>query len=319
MWLMLCQIYYFVLLLLLLYPYAVMSLASIFRQLAALLESGVSGARALEMVARGQDELLQASRYVDQGQTLGRALRAAKVPWPGWTLLWLHLGECSGDLAGVCRHLANQIPAQARRHRQYGAWVGSAAIIVFGLGLAIASLGLGFAPPPWLVTLLLLGLLGKNWLSLDLSGAAWLAGLPQGRAIAGAEQQRQVAAIAIPLDHGLPLGEALALVMPLATQPALKTALKQAQAQLNRGQSLSQSLKHTLPSSGLALIRTGETSGQLPQMLDKLGENATAELDLQLQQVTQRLNVGAIAVIALLIVLLGIDTLNQLANPLLGE
>jgi type II secretory pathway component PulF len=296
-----------------------MSLAAIFRQLAALLESGVSGAQALEMVAREQAELQQASRYVDQGQTMGRALRAAKVPWPSWIFSWLHLGECSGGLAGICHDLAERIPAQARRHRQYGALVGSAAIIIIGLGLAIAFFFLGIAPPPWFVTLLLVGLLGKNWLSLDLSGAAWLAGLPHGRAIATAERQRQVAAIAIPLGHGLALGEALALVIPLATQPALRIALKQAQTQLNRGQSLGQSLKNTLPKTAIALIQTGETSGQLPQMLDKLSENATVELDLQLRQITQRLNLGAIAVIALLIVLLGIDTLQQLANPLIGE
>lgn len=287
-----------------------MDKVSFFHQFAALLAAGLPVSRSLAMAAQSGTAAAfcqQRSQQVAAGSSLAEALRGRGTPFSPWELSLLHLGETSGALAEVSQQLASHAAASKRRARLLRSMTRS-----LGLAAAVAAGGLGW-------------LLGGHWWGLALAavaagavglgptlGLTGFAHLPGFRGIWEARSQIHLAELALPLRCGLSMDRAIELVVPRLPDPKLAGALQQAAAQVRRGRPLSQSLKGKVPSTTLQMIRTGEETGTLDTLLEKLGEYYEGELERQIHQLEGRLRPLGLLAMGAVVLVLGLRLLGQL-------
>jgi type II secretory pathway component PulF len=294
-----------------------------FHQFAALLQAGFPVARSLTMAGQGSSAaavLTQMGQQLEAGQTLAATLRCRQSPFTPWEIALLHLGETSGALVEVGSRLADQAVVQRRRARLYGSVMASLGIGTLVLLLAFAVLvGAGWILRPAvllpLAGLLALVLIGKDFLWLEGLGGlefSLLGSLPGFRGVREARSQTHLAELALPLRCGLPMDRALELVRPRLQDPLLAAAIGAAAQQVRRGRSLSQSLQGKVPPTTLQMIRTGEETGTLDTLLDKLGEYYEGELERQLRSMEGILRPLILLALGAVVLMLGLQTLGRL-------
>lgn len=301
-----------------------MQKAPFFHQFAALLTAGLPLGRSLAMAAQergAQTFLQQASRRVEQGESLTQALQGRRSPFTPWELSLLHLGETSGALVAVSQQLAHQAEVHQRRARLYGASLVAVGMVAVLLGLGLAVLLVGAEPvlaPQvlWGVIALLIAALilkGQVQWSGDLGQweQALMRHVPGFKGLGESRSQTHLAELSLPLRCGLPMDRALELVRPRVRDPLLAKALGSAAAQVRRGKPLSQCLMGRVPPITLQMIRTGEETGTLDTMLEQLGEYYEGELERQLRQLEGILRPLSLVAMGLLVLLLGLQMVAQ--------
>ncbi len=300
--------------------------ASFFYQLAALLRSGFPVQQGLVMAGRSgapqfKQYLETASHQVEQGENLATALAVPPHYFDRWTLSLIQVGEYSGALIEIAQRLAVAAEQGGLRQRRYRSITLSAVACVLGLVALLTALlqrGTAFLTQPgfWLLVVVLTGLLvwGGRWTVL--SGPPWAKQLPLVGPILEARSLVHLADLAIPLRCGVPVLAALDLVKNHLPDGELRRALAIARHQVQRGHPLSQGLQGRLPLSILQMIRTGEETGQLDDMLTKIGEYYDSELERCIRQLQGILRPLAIVAIGSLVLLVGLRTLTSILKAL---
>ncbi|HEY9879740.1 MAG TPA: type II secretion system F family protein [Leptolyngbyaceae cyanobacterium] len=311
-----------------------MNKAQFFHQFAALINAGLPVAQSFETAGQrtsakaSQPFFQQAGRQLAAGTALATVLQAHQSPFTGWEASLLQLGEASGALADISQRLAHQTEVYQRRARLYGSVLTSviiiALVLLLGLGVLLGANPL--QPSPRL--LVLLGLLGAALIfkdQLQLSGdlGNWehslLRYVPGLKGILEARSQTHLAELALPIHCGLAMDQALDLVRPRVPDPLLAKALVTTAAQVRQGGTLSQGLTGKVPSPTLQMIRTGEETGTLDTMLEKLGEYYEGELERQLRQLEGILRPLSLLAMGAVVLMVGLQLLAKLTAPLSGS
>lgn len=281
-----------------------------FGQLAALLNAGLSLRHSLQLAGKDcsqpfQRYLAQVSAKVATGSGLATALASVSPRLDDWTIGLVQLAETSGALAGMCQGLAIAAERQKRQQKlERSIALSSLAVILSGGLLLLALLPLGqllFRQPSFwflsVVVLLGLGVVAVLQPQVLSAIASKLLSLfPVGQQIATARTMLDLSELALPLQCGVPLLTAVDLLRDRLPNPSLKSALAVASQSIRRGQPLSRSLSGKIPSTALQFIRTGEETGHLDEMFEKIAAYYEGELERllrQLQGVLQPLSVVA--------------------------
>lgn len=303
--------------------------ARFFHQFSALLNAGLPVQRSLELAGKEgsaalQRALQQASAKVDQGQDLATAMTLNPPVWSAWTLALIRTAEYSGSLAPTCHKLAIAAEQQQRRVRLYrsvalasGATVGSLLLLL--VVLLQGSRNFWLQPGFWITAGLLLAsayLAGTR--SLTPSLYRFLAQLPVLKPLLEAQSMLYFSELELPLSCGVPMLSALELIRDRIPNPELAKNLAIASQQVARGQTLSRSLQGKIPAIALQMIRTGEETGNLDEMLQKLAAYYEGELELKLRQLQGVLRPLSLLAGGAFVLVLGMQMVRSLLNALPG-
>ncbi|MEB3336274.1 MAG: type II secretion system F family protein [Leptolyngbyaceae bacterium] len=306
--------------------------ALFFHQFAALLNSGLPlqqslGLAANEMNARFQRELKSVSVAIAQGQDLSTALTNYPV-FDNWTLTLLKTAEYSGSLAVTCKRIAIAAEREQHQGRLYRSVTLSVLSMLLSGLFAITTLiqgNLNFLTQPgfWMSGLLGVGLLAiaVNQLgsdSLNLHLQRLLLKLPIVGKLRQAQAMLYFTELELPLSCGVPILAALDLVRARMPDPDVAASLTQAVRKIQSGQNLTQSLQGKLPSLALQMIRTGEESGDLETMLQKLATYYEGELERTIRQLQGTLKPLSILAMGGAVLVGAIQSLSALLNSLPG-
>jgi type II secretory pathway component PulF len=315
------------------------STARFFHQFAALLNAGIPVQQGLGMAgrdcdARFQRALNEASLKIEAGEELGTALRSSQVPIDRWSISMVQAAEYSGALPQACEQIAIALDTQEKRKRLYRSVGISAALVILGsfaLLVALLQRGTGFLGQPWFwlfsVILASVPLIAVAFTSSDaFSGAdavsqEWYALAMKFPLLRGVLQTRSVlylAELELPLRCGISLLRAIDLMRRRIPDPVLAKNLEIASRQIQSGKTLHQSLTGKLPAIALQMIRTGEETGNLDEMLAKLGEYYEGELERKLKQIQGILRPLGVLAAGGIVLLLGMQMLASLQNALPG-
>lgn len=278
--------------------------AQLFTHLAAMEQAGLPTDQAfalLKLAAQPQRRVERMRQQLSQGQNVATAGQRTGLFTPlDVTLLKAALS--AGSPAPVYRRLAERYTRQARHAATLRTQL-RRPLLVFALALFIqplpalvgGALGLGGYLWSGLQPLLLLAgavfLLGRGWRWLEGEQASArrqevqrvLSGLPLfGPYLLRRRARDFFESLALMLEAGLPMLEALPLASAALGQSPLREAFATLQPRVAAGHSLAQAIKPLrFPSHGQALsfIRTGEGSGTLPAMLRRHAQGETLAVD----------------------------------------
>ncbi|MEP0870084.1 type II secretion system F family protein [Trichocoleus desertorum AS-A10] len=308
-------------------------IASFFHQFSALLDAGLPVQQSLTLAGRDcsaafQRSLQQASTNVAQGQDLATAMTLTPAVWSPWTLALIQMAEYSGSLAATCRKLAIAAEQQQRRTRLYRSvtFIGLATVISLLLLLVVVLQGSGNSlgqPGFWVTAGLLLALLGGSAYvvgtrPLDAGLYRLLVQLPVLKPLLEAQSMLYFTELELPLSCGVPLLSALELIRDRILNPELAKNLTIASQQIARGQTISRSLQGKIPAIALQMIRTGEETGNLDAMLQKLAAYYEGELELKLRQLQGVLRPLSLLAGGAFVLVLGMQMVRSLLDALPG-
>ncbi len=294
---------------------------------------------------------------VAEGHGLAESLRRHGPPFDTLYCALVEAGERSGRLAPVLERLADYLEqVQRQRHKARtaliypGVLMCVSVIVVVGLmtfvvprlteqfdhagrslptitqvliGLSDALVAAG----PWLLGLLVIACVGASML---LRQALWryrrdrlLLRLPRiGTLFAVLDSARLSRSLAILCGSGVPLLEALQVGTATVGNLTIREALERAREQVKAGISLHRSLAGSghFPPMLINMVASGEASGTLPEMLERVADNQErgfarqVDMALALFEPAMILAMGAIVLFIVLAVLLPIMQLNQGLN-----
>ena len=308
--------------------------ARFFHQFAALLNAGFSVQQSLGMAGKDcrpafQRYLKEASVRVEAGEDLASALNSRLAPFDPWTIALIRAAEYSGALADTFERLAIAAETQHRRQKLYGSVMIST--IVIGLGLLTLLLALiqrntAFLLQPGFILLPLLAIAALLFNGrgitvagdLGKTGHRLMAAVPVLKDIAQDRSMLYLAELELPLRCGIPILQALELIRARIPDPELAKSLTIAARQIQQGQTLSQSLQGKLPPMALQMMRTGEETGGLDDMLAKLAEYYESDLERRLKQLQTTLRPLAIVAAGGFVLLMGMQLISSLLNALPG-
>lgn len=293
---------------------------------------------------------------VRRGRSLSEAMKNSDAGFPAHVIAVARAGEVSGSLAqGLVRVGASvrrtaALRSQVRTALIYPACVAVAAsiAILVLLGIVVPALENIFAGAaarlPWQTrTLVATGhFVRDNVLGLGLFGVAlvsggvaaykierlrvrleaWMLQVPVvGKLLIAAETSRTCILLAMLAAAGLPLAKGLAISGDAARLLLTQSALKAAAFRLREGEHLHEALDlvPTLDARSLALIRIGEATSRLSDLLDEAARDAelrvTTSVDRLLALLTPAMTLafGAVAGFVLYTVMTSILTVNDLA------
>jgi len=249
---------------------------------------------------------------VKAGHALAQAIGNCGLGLPAYAQAMLEAGDAGGKVAQACVDAAAQMAHEQRISSDLRNALIYPSILVGTGTLAVVFILIGVVPRfasilrnpkadvpaisrwvietgvamrlHWLACLLtLLALVAFGlfaWRSVELRGRfkAWLARAPGiGPWIVEAETGRWATLLGSLLQNRVPVVAALRLSASVLTLDALRHVLLQATLELERGNMLSDVLAREswFPPTRLNLIRVGERSGELPRMLQTLGQMQT--------------------------------------------
>lgn len=152
---------------------------------------------------------------------------------------------------------------------------------------------------------------------------AWLLRVPLlGRLIRGLNTARFARTLNILAGSGVPLLDALNMSASVMTNVPMRDAVTEAAKRVREGSGIGHALERSgyFPPMTLSLIKSGESSGTLDQMLERAAETQERELEARIAIVMGVfeplliLAMGAVVLIIVLAILLPIFELNQLVN-----
>lgn len=298
--------------------------ARFFHQFAALLNAGIPVQQSLGMAGKDcsaglQRVLKEASLKVEAGQDLATALEGRSPYFDAWTIALIRSAEYSGSLADTCERLAIAAETEVKRLRVYRSVMLHGTVILMGV-LVLLSVVL---PKEGMFYLTLGVALGALFFCARMAtvGAGVvlyqvMSKIPLLKGIAQARSLLYFTELELPLRCGVPLLQGLELIRSRLPDLELRQSLAIASRQIQAGQSLSQSLAGRLPSLALQMIRTGEETGNLDEMLSKLAAYYQSDLERQLKQLQATLRPLSILAGGVLVLLIGMQTISSLLNAL---
>lgn len=289
-----------------------------------------------------------------EGHSLAQSLRRQGGLFDDLYCALVEAGERSGKLAPVLERLADHLEqVQRQRHKARTAMIYPAVLMLVSLAVVIGLMT--FVVPklteqfshsgqtlplvtrvliglsdgllligPWLLGLLVLASLGAGAL---LRQAHWrlrrdraLLGWPKvGALLSVLESARLARSLAILAGSGVPLLEALQVATATVGNREVHRALQTVREQVEGGVSLHRALSGAghFPPLLLNMVASGEASGTLPDMLERVADNQergfTRQVDtlMALFEPLMILVMGAVVLFIVLAVLLPIMQLNQ--------
>ncbi|MGB1271661.1 MAG: type II secretion system F family protein, partial [Endozoicomonas sp.] len=159
--------------------------------------------------------------------------------------------------------------------------------------------------------------------SIRLSWHRFLLKMPfVGRFARTASAARFASTLSILTRSGVSLVEALVIAAQVVDNDAIRSAVQGAARRVSEGSSLNKALTETgfFPPLMLHMIASGESTGELDEMLDRTAENQQMELDsrislmLGLFEPLMLVVMGGVVMVIVLAILLPILNMNQLLN-----
>jgi len=284
-------------------------------------------------------ELLRRLRLrVQQGGSLSEALAEHPDVFPPLYVRLVRVGETGGVLDAVLRQLADTLEQQAAlRERVRSAAIYPAILLAVGVASVviivtvivpriIAALGTEPYLLPWPTRMLLAasGFIGKWWWLLGLGGVAavvlWRQAVQRGPArrgwdalrlrlpLLGRLTQRMEAArfarnLGILTHAGVTITEALAVVQETVQNLLMRSAVQRVAESIKTGESIAQPLQRSalFPSLLIQMVRVGENTGRLDELLLRAADVHDAEATITLDRLVNVLPVLLILVLAGLI------------------
>ncbi|EMD9272738.1 protein transport protein HofC [Cronobacter malonaticus] len=285
------------------------------RQLAALLQAGVSLTQGLTMLAsqhpvtQWRALLGQLAKQLGRGVAFSETLRQWTEVFPPLYILLMRTGELTGKLDVCCQQLAQQQEDQQKLRKQvikalrYPAFIFTVALLLT-LGMTcfvlpqFTAIYRSFNTPLPLVTRAVIGLSealiqhATWWLSVlvitplvifrlrrslqwQLHEAAWLLKLPLfGPLIRGQQLSQIYTVLSLMQRAGIPLLQSLGSVEEALASPLWRQAVGRVKASIAGGLPFWKALEQETVFTALCiqLVRTGEETGSLDLMLEKLAE-----------------------------------------------
>ncbi|TCV83408.1 type II secretion system inner membrane protein GspF [Sulfurirhabdus autotrophica] len=291
------------------------------------------------------------------GHTLARAMSQYPTVFPELYQTLVQSGEQSGQLSRVLLRLADYMEDRyALRQKVVLAFI-YPAVVTF-VAIAVVAGLLTYVVPqvvnvflntnqplPWL-TRALMGLSSFLrstwfiWIAIIVIGTwggrkalkrpdiryrfhSWLLKLPLvGRLIRGLNTARLASTLAILVGSGVPLLTALQAGVGVLNSYPMRSALEEVVSRVREGGSLSRSLARTkmFPPVMIHLIASGEASGKLDQMLERIATQQTQEMQSRVATLTGLMEpllillMGGVVLVIVLAILLPIFEMNQLVH-----
>lgn len=303
---------------------SVRDLAIFYRQLATAVRAGIPIHRALISVAEntGKPRLRRVVQTVVndlmQGKPLAQAMRKQPHVFDELQIALIQAGEESGLLDNMLERLADYLERDYKLRLKIragtfypkvllvaGIFIPKIPILVVGGGLIpYLRETVGWAGPILLAVLAIVALVrialqveplreAYDSLKLMFPGIGGLV-----RQLAMARFSRAMAAL---FSAGVPLQRAIAISALAADNYYLTKRLRSAVTAVEHGQSLSSAFQQTgvMPPLVLDMLRTGESTGSVDAMMDKVAEYYEQETDVKSHQAVIALSVGVYLLIAL--------------------
>jgi len=149
----------------------------------------------------------------------------------------------------------------------------------------------------------------------------WLLALPViGRVVRGVNTARFTRTMAILSSSGVPIVEALRISAAVVGNLPMRDAINEAGIRVREGAAIGRSLAHSklFPPMTMHLISSGESSGELDNMLDRAASHQETEMDNLLSSMLNLLEpaliiiMGGMVLLIVLAILLPIFQINQL-------
>ncbi len=317
--------------------------------LAVLIEQGDNPAMR-QVIAAMRSEVLA-------GNTLARAMDKHRDTFPEIHRALINAGEASGELATVMDKLASYSEAQQALQQKIGLAMVYPAIVITVAVLVVGGLLLFVVPPVVEVfqqTRQALPILTRALIALsDFLSATWLyliaicviggfgaqRALQQealryqfhlkllrlpivGKLIRGSNTARMASTLSILVGSGVGLLTALTAACGVLTNLPMRRALEDAATKVREGVTLSRALAASglFPPVLVHLIASGEQSGRLDTMLDRVAKQQTQEVSGFTTALTSILEpvlilfMGAVVLLIVLAILLPIIQMNQMVK-----
>jgi general secretion pathway protein F len=317
--------------------------------LAVLIEQGDNPAMR-QVIAAMRSEVLA-------GNTLARAMDKHRDTFPEIHRALINAGEASGELATVMDKLASYSEAQQALQQKIGLAMVYPAIVITVAVLVVGGLLLFVVPPVVEVfqqTRQALPILTRALIALsDFLTATWLyliaifaiggfgahRALQQealryqlhlkllrlpivGKLIRGSNTARMASTLSILVGSGVGLLTALTAACGVLTNLPMRRALEDAATKVREGVTLSRALAASglFPPVLVHLIASGEQSGRLDTMLDRVAKQQTQEVSGFTTALTSILEpvlilfMGAVVLLIVLAILLPIIQMNQMVK-----
>ena len=317
--------------------------------LAVLIEQGDNPAMR-QVIAAMRSEVLA-------GNTLARAMDKHRDTFPEIHRALINAGEASGELATVMDKLASYSEAQQALQQKIGLAMVYPAIVITVAILVVGGLLLFVVPPVVEVfqqTRQALPLLTRALIALsDFLSATWLyliaifvvggfgvhRALQQealryqfhlrllrlpivGKLIRGSNTARMASTLSILVGSGVGLLTALNAACGVLTNLPMRRALEDAATKVREGVTLSRALAASglFPPVLVHLIASGEQSGRLDTMLDRVAKQQTQEVSgfttalTSIMEPVLILFMGAVVLLIVLAILLPIIQMNQMVK-----
>ena len=315
--------------------------------MAVLIEQGDNPAMR-QVVAAMRSEVLA-------GNTLARAMEKHRDTFPEIHRALISAGEASGELATVMDKLATYSEAQQALQQKIGLAMVYPAIVIVVAVLVVGGLLIFVVPSvvevfqqtrqalPFLTRALIVlsGFLSATWLYLIallvIGGFAAQRALQQealrfqlhlkllrlpivGKLIRGSNTARMASTLSILVGSGVGLLTALNAACGVLTNLPMRRALEDAATKVREGVTLSRALAASglFPPVLVHLIASGEQSGRLDIMLDRVAKQQTQEVSGFTTALTSILEpvlilfMGAVVLLIVLAILLPIIQMNQM-------
>jgi general secretion pathway protein F len=279
-----------------------------------------------------------------------RQVEQRSLPLPPYVVALISAGESTGDLAGALGRAAEQLDFDEQvRAETSEALVYPAILVLAGAGAVLfvfsfvvprfsALLSSRRAQLPWLSSVVmgvgeyvnqhgaLLAFLAAG--SLVLGTLAWrglgparvrsgLARLPVlGQWIQQQELSRWTGMLALMLQSRVPILAALELTASSVTLPEVASRLRLTMGDIGRGEALSKALSSygLLPSGALSMVRVGERTGQLGQMMGHVASHALEHNRRQRKRLVALIEPAAIVVLGGIIALVIVGVVLALTS-----
>lgn len=317
--------------------------------LAVLIEQGDNAAMR-QVIAALRSEVLA-------GSTLARAMEKHRNTFPEIHRALIRAGEESGELATVMDKLATYSEGQQALQQKIGLAMVYPAIVIIVAVLVVGGLLLFVVPPvvevfqqtrqelPFLTKALiaLSDFLSATWLYLIalfvIGGIVAQRALQQealryqlhlkllrlpivGKLIRGSNTARMASTLSILVGSGVGLLTALNAACGVVNNLPMRRALEDAAAKVREGVTLSRALAASglFPPVLVHLIASGEQSGRLDTMLDRVAKQQTQEVSGFTTALTSILEpvlilfMGAVVLLIVLAILLPIIQMNQMVK-----
>jgi general secretion pathway protein F len=317
--------------------------------LAVLIEQGDNPAMR-QVIAALRSEVLA-------GNTLARAMDKHRSTFPEIHRALINAGEASGELATVMDKLASYSEAQQALQQKIGLAMVYPAIVITVAVLVVGGLLLFVVPPVVEVfqqTRQALPILTRALIAVsDFLTATWLyliaifvaggfaaqralqqealryqlhlklLGVPiVGKLIRGSNTARMASTLSILVGSGVGLLTALTAACGVLTNLPMRRALEDAATKVREGVTLSRALAASglFPPVLVHLIASGEQSGRLDTMLDRVAKQQTQEVSgfttalTSIMEPLLILFMGAVVLLIVLAILLPIIQMNQMVK-----